>query len=246
MLDWDPAKLSNAVNGKGGVSQLEAAALLGICRADSAELAHLLALHQDSHIRGWWQQHGVCTPVQLRTVVEHVRLTKTLISWHTHMVPLFLQTADYMRAVLIASATVPSDEVEDRVQAQLGIQEALQRSGAQCTFFIHELALRLKIGGPAVHDKQLLHLLFMMNWQNIRVRIVPAALGAHAGLAGPFTRMTFAKYEPLVWVAAENSSLFVESADAVAGYGRLVRALEETSWDEEESRAFLVRECDDL
>ncbi|SEQ62929.1 hypothetical protein SAMN05216188_10486 [Lentzea xinjiangensis] len=86
----------------------------------------------------------------------------------------------------------------------------------------------------------------MMNWQNIRVRIVPAALGAHAGLAGPFTRMTFSKYEPLVWVAAENSSLFIESADAVEGYGRLVRALDETSWDEEESRSLLVRECDDL
>lgn len=129
MLDWDPSKLSNAVNGKGGVSQLEAATLLGICRVDAPELAHLLALHQDAHIRGWWQQHGVCAPVRLRTVVEHVKLAGTLISWHTHMVPLFLQTADYMRAVLLASATVPADEVEDRVQVQLGMQEALRRSG---------------------------------------------------------------------------------------------------------------------
>ncbi|WP_329787284.1 DUF5753 domain-containing protein [Lentzea sp. DG1S-22] len=246
MLDWDPSKVSNLLNGKGGVSQLEVAVLLGMCRVNAGELARLLTLHQDTHIRGWWQQHGRCAPVRLHTVVEHLKVARTLTSWHTHMVPLFLQTAHYMREVLLASSTVPQDEVLDRVQAQLAMQDVLRLSRTKCTFFIHELALHLRIGGAEVYVGQLLHLLSMSAWKNVSIRIVPAALGAHAGLAGSFTHLTLDTYEPLVWVATENSSLFDETPDAVEGYDNVVRALDDTSWDEETSTAFIASLCDGL
>jgi hypothetical protein len=243
IVDWDEAKLSDVVNGKGGASQVEVAALLGVCRARAAEVSHLLALYPETHIRGWWQQHGTCAPVRLRTVVEHLAVAKTLTSWHTHVVPFFLQTADYMREVLRASATTPADELQDRVKALLAWQESLRR-GVKCTHFIHELALHLRVGGAEVHAGQLLHLLHMANWQNVTIRIVPAALGAHAGLAGPFTHLSFAKYEPLVWVQTENSSLFAEAKDAIQGYDKVIRALDENSLDEDDSTDLIVRLCD--
>lgn len=198
IVDWDEAKVSDVVNGKGGATQLEVAVLLGVCRVNADEIVHLLSLYGETHIRGWWQQHGTCSPIRLRTVIEHLKVAKTLISWHTHMVPVFVQTADYMREVLRASSTAPADELEERVQAQLAIQELVRRN-VKCTVFIHELALHLRVGGAEVHAGQLLHLMFMANRPNIRIRIVPAAHGAHAGLAGPFTQLTFAKYESLVW-----------------------------------------------
>ena len=109
IVDWDEAKVSDVVNGKGGATQLEIAVLLGVCRAKAAEAGHLITLYPEAHVRGWWQQHGTCAPVRLRTVVEHLAVAETLISWHTHMVPLFPQTADYLREVLRASATAPAD-----------------------------------------------------------------------------------------------------------------------------------------
>jgi hypothetical protein len=204
------------------------------------EIVHLLSLYGETHIRGWWQQHGTCSPIRLRTVVEHLKVATTLISWHTHMVPLFLQTADYLREVLRASATAPADELAERLQAQLAMQASVQRN-VKCTFFIHELALHLQVGGAEVHAGQLLHLMFIANRPNIRIRIAPAALGAHAGLAGPFTLLTFAKYESLVWVETENSSLLAEAKNAIDGYETVVRALEEQSLDEAESTSLIVR-----
>ncbi|SMC48432.1 helix-turn-helix domain-containing protein [Lentzea albidocapillata] len=240
ILDWDEAKLSDVVNGKGGTTQLEVAALLGVCRARAAESAHLLSLHPETHVRGWWQQHGTCAPIRLRTLAENLAVAESLTSWHTHMVPLFLQTADYMREVLLASSTVPAAELHDRVKAQLAMQELL-RGGKQCTYFIHELALHLHVGGAEVHAGQLLHLLLMAKWANTTIRIVPAALGAHPGLAGPFARLTFAKYAPLVWVDTENSSLLSEENDAITGYDKVIRALDEKSLDEADSKALIVR-----
>jgi hypothetical protein len=240
IVDWDEAKVSDVVNGKGGATQLEVAVLLGVCRVHAYEVVHLLSLYGETHLQGWWQQHGKCSPIRLRTVVEHLKVAKTLISWHTHTVPLFLQTADYLREVLRASSTAPADELAERVQAQLALQATVQRN-VKCTFFVHEFALHLRVGGAEVHAEQLLHLMFMANRPNIKIRIVPSARGAHAGLAGPFTQLTFAKYESLVWVETENSSLLAEAKDAIDGYQKVVDALEEQSLDEAESTALINR-----
>lgn len=240
IVDWDEAKVSDVVNGKGGATQLEVAVLLGACRVNAEEVVHLLSLYAETHIRGWWQQHGTCSPIQPRTVVEHLKVAKTLISWHTHLVPLFLQTTDYLREVQRASSTAPADELAERVRARLEMQAAVPRD-VKCTFFIHEFALHLRVGGAEVYAAQLLHLMFMANRPNITIRIVPAAQGAHAGLAGPFTHLTFAKYESLVWVETENSSLLAEAKDAIDGYETVVRALDEQSLDEAESKALMIR-----
>ncbi|WP_329787914.1 helix-turn-helix transcriptional regulator [Lentzea sp. DG1S-22] len=240
---WDEAKLSNVVNGRGGATQVEIAALLGACRVKSTEASHLLALYPETHIRGWWQQHGMYAPVQARTIAENLRLAKALTSWHTHMVPPLLQTADYIREALRASSTTPADELQERVMAQLGMQESLRR-GVRCTFLIHELALHLPVAGAEVHTGQLLHLLHMASRPNITIRIVPTAHGAHAGLTGPFTHLTFAKHEPLVITETENSTLFTEAADAVKGYEEVVRALGEISLSEADSTELVLHLCD--
>lgn len=124
--------------------------------------------------------------------------------------------------------------------------QASIRRNVKCTYFIHEFALHLRVGGTEVHAGQLLHLLFMANRPNVRIRIVPAAHGAHAGLAGPFTQLTFARYESLVWVETENSSLLAEAKDAIDGYEMVIRALEAQSLDEAESTALIVRLCEAL
>ena len=80
ILDWDEAKISGVVNGKGGVSQVEVALLLGVCRTIATEVAHLLSLHGETYVQGWWQQHGMCSPIRLRTVVEQLKVAKTLKS----------------------------------------------------------------------------------------------------------------------------------------------------------------------
>ncbi|WP_285642543.1 helix-turn-helix transcriptional regulator [Lentzea sp. NBRC 102530] len=234
------SKVSDVVNGKGGVTQVEVAVLLGVCRAKSPEADHLMNLFPQRHDgRGWWQQHGACPPIKLRTAFENLKASKTLVSWHASMVPFFLQTADYLREVLRASATIPGEELEERAKAQLETQQALP-SNAKRLFFVHESALRLQVGGPEVHAWQMQHLAVTANQPNTTVRIVPAARGAHAGMAGPFTLLTFGKFEPLVWVDTENSSLFAETSDAVEGYHLVISALTAASLSEAESKELIA------
>ncbi|KJK49496.1 hypothetical protein UK23_13650 [Lentzea aerocolonigenes] len=234
-------KVSDVANGKGTVTQIEVAVLLGVCRTKAPEVAHLMGLFPTRHHGGgWWQEHGARQPIELRTAFENVSASKKIVSWHASMVPFFLQTADYVREVLQASATIPAEELEERTKAHLAMQKALPRK-AERVFFVHESALCLQVGGPQVHAWQMQHLAVTANQPNTAIRIVPSARGAHAGMAGPFTLLTFEKYEPLVWVDTENSSLFVESDDAVKGYDMVVKTLKDTSLSGDESRELIAK-----
>ncbi|MFD9701229.1 DUF5753 domain-containing protein [Lentzea sp. NPDC059081] len=242
ILNWHDSKVSNLVNGKGGATQQEIAQLLGVCRTKPAIVTHLLALFAMREQSGWWQQHGICQPVELRTTTTNLRSAATLVSWNPHVVPDLLQTTDYLRAVLQASATLPADELEQRVEARRKLQGAMLRVKTR-TFFIHELALRLPVGGAAVHTEQLRHLATEINPPNMTIRIVPAAQGAHAGMAGAFTRLTGVRQAPVVLVQTENSSLFAEAKDAVTGYEMVITALEKTSLTCEESKKLIAGLC---
>lgn len=239
LAGWNEAKVSDMVNGKGGVSRLDVAVMLGLCRTPADERHHLLSLFPDTHVKDWLQVHGGCAPVRPRTVHSHIAEARTLTSWHTHAIPTLLRTSACMRALLISSATVPPDEIEERLRATEELQRLLSH-GLDCTFFLHELALDLEVGSPEERVGQLLHLLLMATWQRVRILVVPSASGAHAGVAGPFTHLTFGNYHPLVLLEPENSSIIIEDAAAVEGYEAVVDALGKASLNEDESKALIA------
>lgn len=245
MLGWDPAKLSDLLNGKGGVTELEVAHLLGVCRTPVAERDHLLALYREASAKGWWQQHGSRLPIQLRTLIDHENAATEITGWHMNLPPGLLQTADYMRAVILSWPTIPATEVEGRIKARLARHEVFDGL-RQFTFYIHEQALRLPVGGPLVMSEQLHHLLRMSVRPYVSLRVVPVAVGAHAGLAGSFTLMQFSGIQPVVFVETENSSLFVEDKAPVTGYRTVLGSLDRSALDEEQSRRLIASISEEL
>ncbi|MCX2948996.1 helix-turn-helix domain-containing protein [Lentzea sp. NEAU-D7] len=241
LVGWQEAKLSDFLNGKIGCTETELALLLGVCRTPVEERDHLLRLRPATHVKGWWQKHGSCSSARLRTLVENVREAKTLTTWHPHGLPAFLQSADYLRATMLASPNVPDEEADRRVAAGRELQEVLSGGGLQCTFYIHEQALHLPVGGDEVHVGQMHHLLLMAVRRNVTIRILPTAVGAHAGMSGAFTRLTFCAHEPLVVVELENSTLIEEDKDSVEGYLQVVRSLDRAGLDEERSKMVLLQ-----
>jgi hypothetical protein len=197
LVGWQEAKLSDFLNGKIGCTETELALLLGVCRTPVEERDHLLNLRPTMHVKGWWQEHGACVPIHLRRFVENIKTAKTLTTWHPHGLPIFLQSADYTRAAILASPNMSDEQVEHRVKAAQRLQELLSDRGLQCTFYVHEMALHLPVGGHEVHVGQVHHLLLMAIRTNITIRILPTAVGAHAGMNEAFTRLTFSTYEPL-------------------------------------------------
>lgn len=234
-IDWDPGKLSDLLNGKGGCSEVDLAILLSFCRIVPAERDHLLSVFRKTDVKDWWQQHGDHQPMLPRTWFEHLKKAKKFTSWNPLLVHGLLQLPDYARAVIAAGANAPSDEVEQRVAARMAMQEVF-RQRLDSTFYVHEQALVLPVGGVDVWKDQLHHLLRMWVRPYITIRIVPSAVGAHPGFGGAFDLMTFDRYEPTVFWDTENSTLIVEAAASVKAHVQVLKSLDRIALDAEESR----------
>ncbi|MCA1675097.1 MAG: helix-turn-helix transcriptional regulator [Actinobacteria bacterium] len=240
-LGWSPSMVSRLLSGKRGGNEVDVSALLAVCGVKGKERGRLLALCQEQHTPGWFQQHGARLPKQLVTLIDHEDKAIAINDFQTMLVHGLLQTGDYARAVISHNVNMPAEEVEERVAARLARQTLFSRERpAQFTFYLHEALLRLPIGGPAVMSDQLHHLLRMSVRSYVTLRVLPASLGAHAGLSGPFTLMEFNDFRPVVFLDSETSSLFLEKPEETAAYRRILGALAETALDEGQSRELIA------
>ncbi len=107
-------------------------------------------------------------------------------------VPGLLQTEAYARAVLSGSGLLSPGHVEQQVSARLDRQDILTREEPPLlTVVIDESVLRRPVGGPTVMREQLAHLVKVGTaLPRVRIHVVPQAVGAYAGLDGPFVMAT--------------------------------------------------------
>lgn len=240
LLGWDPQKISDLLTGKGGVDEIDFARLLGLCRVPEDEFNHLMALLKVSREKGWWQFYGPELPVQLRTLFAHEDVSKEIISWHLTLVPGLLQTPDYMRSLIKVWPTIKKPEqIEQRVEVRVERQRVLD-ARRKFVFIVHEQALRLPVGGDVVWRDQLHHLLRMSVRPYINLRVVPTAIGAHAGTMGEFKMMKFHKLEPVVYLETNNSCLFLEDKATLDLYTSILTSLDAVALDAEESRRLIT------
>jgi hypothetical protein len=127
------------------------------------------------------------------------------------------------------------------VAARLARQSLFSRDyPARFTFYLHEFALRLPVGGPAVMAEQLDHLLRMSRRSYLTLRVVPAARGGHAGIAGAFKLMEFAGFKPVAYLDSETACLFLERPEEIAAYRGILAALAKTALSEGESQQLIA------
>jgi transcriptional regulator with XRE-family HTH domain len=240
-LGWSESFVSMLLNGKRNASEVDIAAFLGVCRVKGKERERLLALCREQDTPGWFQPHGTRLPKQLITLIDHENKASTISEFEAILVPGLLQTGEYARAVIRRIVNVPPGEVEDRVAARLARQSLFSRDRpAAFTFYLHESALRLPAGGPAVMAGQLDHLHRMSARPYLSLRVLPIALGAHAATAGTFRLMEFADIKPVVYLESETSSVFLERPEEIQAYRNILAALAETTLSEGQSRELIA------
>ena len=246
-LDWSPSRVSRMLSGTRGTTEVDVAMFLTVCGVRGRERKRLLAVCQDQGVPGWLQEYGDRLPKQLVTLVDHEDKAQRITDFEATWVPGLLQTPDYARALISRVITVPTDEVEERVAARLARQELFGRgTGARFGFFLHETALRLPVGGAAVLSDQLHHLLRMSVRPPITVRVVPAAVGAHAAVNGSFRLMEFPEFHPVVYLESDTTALFLEKREQVTAYRRILGALAEVALDEGHSRDLIATVAQEL
>ena len=247
MLSWSPSFVSMLLTGKRQASEVDIAALLGVCRVKGAERDRLLALCREQDTPGWFQQHGSRMPKQLVTLIDHENKALTISDFEAIVVPGLLQTGEYARAVSSRNVNAPPEEVDDRVAARLARQSLFSRERpARFTFYLHESVLRTPVGGPAVMADQLRHLRRMSVRSYLTLRVLPVALGAHAAMTGAFRLMEFTEFKPVAYLESETSSLFLERPEEIQAYRRILAALANTALGEGQSAELIAAMATEL
>ncbi|MGJ5897629.1 XRE family transcriptional regulator [Streptomyces sp. V2] len=184
---------------------------------DEAVIGRLLALAKADRERrkakGWWNQYP-----QLPAMVEYVALediATTMRIWELTFIPGLLQTPDYARAVAVgAGSWKDPGDIEPFVEARLARQARLRSDRPlEVWAVVHESVLRQLVGGSAVMRAQLEHLRDMAGRPNVKLQVLPFHVGAHAGMTGAFTIVSFAEPGALdvVHVDTSSSSVWLES-----------------------------------
>ena len=108
--------------------------------------------------------------------------------WQPIIVPGLLQTAGYARALFIGErSNLGDDALDELVGARLARQRIFDKPEPPHLWVVlDEAVLHRLIGTPKTTHDQLVHLVDMSERSYILIQVVPASVGAHAGLACAF------------------------------------------------------------
>lgn len=241
ILGWSESKVSRLITGQIKLPESDISAFLAICGVKGDRRVRLLRLAREQDTLGWLQQHGTRLPAQLKTLIDHENQAASIIDFQGLVINGLLQTGDYAHGLIESGANMPQAEVQERVAARLARQNMFSRTDRpDCTFFVHEFVLRLPVGGREVMSDQLHALLRMGVRKYITIRVIPAAAGAHAGIAGSCTLMEFGALKPVVYIEEETAGHFLEEPEEIAAYRRIFTSLANSALDEGQSREMIA------
>jgi len=238
---WSPAKVSRMERGATCTSTADLIHYLVLCKATMPEIRPTLHLARIAERRlGYWlsgRDQGDAN--SLRSLIYHEAAAHSTIAYEPLVVPGLLQTPSYATAQISRETDLPSAHVEAALRTRVERQRVLHWARpAGFSFFVHEQALRLEVGGPAVMHEQLLHLVLVSALDHVTLRVVPQSAGARAAFGGPFMLFEDAKSRPLLYFDLLTSGLFLEDPEYVEDYRQLLPELNAVALDEGESRSF--------
>ncbi|MET9626226.1 helix-turn-helix transcriptional regulator [Lentzea sp. NPDC006480] len=228
-LGWDPSKVSNIEHGKARASEIDLVQIFTACGKDIDFFEEFR-----SRYRYAFDEYIVQVHDNLRTVAFAESTAKTITSYAPRAVPGLVQTREYADAFYRLGGFVPEERIPKVVQVRMDRQTILKRQDRPtCLFYIHELALRQKVGDDRIMREQYARLLFKTH----TVRIVPA----HVVI--PSNGCVLWEYEKMLPVAFGETDLakvFVQDPGAIARTRLLFDHLDEVALNPEQSRKRLT------
>ncbi len=151
---------------------------------------------------------------------DYARLESEAVELHfyaTLTIPGLFQTEGYARAIFTAHQPLLDEAaIEERIASRLGRQEIFERwPPPMVSLVIEETVLRRCIGGRAVQQEQLQHLLQLGRMRNINVQVLPLDCQGHAGMEGPFILLTPKGRPPVGYMEVQDESRLVTDQEEV-------------------------------
>jgi transcriptional regulator with XRE-family HTH domain len=246
-LGCSQSKISRVENGKSPVSVRDVRDLLSLYDvSDEEQRERLLSLARESRQRGWWAEFGPWLPSGFDTYAGMEAATASVRAYQAQLVHGLLQTEDYARAVLRALRVEDTREsVEKLVEFRMARQAQLTRAGDPLRLWVifEEEALRRPIGGLAIMQVQLQHILEAAERPTITVQVLPTARGAHAGLDGSFSVFEFPDPgDPdVAYAGGPVGTVFVEKVEDVKRFAARFDHLRAAALDIGESADLIAR-----
>jgi transcriptional regulator with XRE-family HTH domain len=201
----------------------------------------------------WWIGFADAVPEYFNLFLGLESMAAQIEAWDAHVVPGLFQTPDYARALIRAGEPeLPDSEVDRRVELRMARQGEVLEDGHEPLILrvIAETALRLLVGGNETMRFQLKHLLELAKRPNIDIQVLPLAAGAHTGVEGTFTLLTFPpelENDPgLVHVETFIKSYYYEEQEQITRYRNALTRLRTQATKPESSPAFIRRIAKEL
>ncbi|MBZ4015174.1 helix-turn-helix domain-containing protein [Streptomyces purpurogeneiscleroticus] len=210
---------------------------------DEAERDSLLGLAREANVAGWWHSYGDVLPGWFQTYVGLEGAASHIRTYEVQFVHGLLQTEGYAHAVVSRGMRgAPEAEIDRRVALRQERQKLLIAERApQFDCVLDEAALRRPYGDRSVMRGQLQHLIDISERPNVRLQVVPFNFGGHAGESGAFTMLRFPESDlsDIVYLEQLTSALYLDKAEEVGQYERVMSSLQEESLDPSGTRDLL-------
>ncbi len=239
-LEWTPCQLSRVETGKRTMNPFDVIRYAAVCGLSIPEQERLfsLASEPDQHRV---KHHDGKISDQLRTLIFQETTANAIDVFEPTFMPGLLQTENYIRALFEETGKVDPADVDDLVAIRLGRRRVLTRIyPAQCTFLIHEIALRLPVGGSRVMYEQMLHLLFAGDRPQCSIRVVPISMAGRGMSPGSFHIFGYSEGVPVVYLEHETTSEFLESREDLSAYRGIVNRVASVALTDAQSRDFIA------
>ncbi|GAA0932425.1 helix-turn-helix transcriptional regulator [Pseudonocardia zijingensis] len=188
-LDTSASRLSRIENGQQKADVHLVKSMLDLYDAGD-QWAEMLELAREAAKPGWYRAYGLGDNSYVGYETEATQVQE----YAAGFVPGLLQVADYSRALYDASPLPRSAEERERDLAVRRIRQERLGSDVDPLEFVailSENALRNPVGGRAVQQVQLDHLLKASELPRVSFQVLPDGRGAHPSLESGFFVLSF-------------------------------------------------------
>jgi transcriptional regulator with XRE-family HTH domain len=184
MLGCDRSKISRIETGERGIRAAELTTLLTEYDIPAPDQGALLSIAWQRGDYGDWTAYREVLPEGFLDYLVIEAAASEITTYQAQMVPALLQTEEYARAVISASADIPAawhDKVTESVLARQRI--VLTDRESPVDVLLAEGALRQPVGSRQVMRAQLVRLAHAaVNDPHVTIRVIPYSAGANPGM----------------------------------------------------------------
>jgi transcriptional regulator with XRE-family HTH domain len=240
-IELSPSTISRMETAQVGVRTNDLRPLLDIYKVSGMQRDELLQLAREGRQQVWWQEYKDLPTAAVASLETEAA---SILQYAAQLVPGLLQTEEYARAVLHAiHFQAGAEKVARRLELRVARQALLTGKDApQYWIVLDEAVLWRAIGGRQVMHAQLERLIDAAELPNVTLQVLPFAAGAHAGLDGEFTILSYRDPEDpdVVFIENTGGDAYIENTAVTRRYNSIFDHLRSVAQDPAESVRILA------